>query len=167
MNRGTRSIGSVTKAFDYVGRIGLIALMLLVVVNVFTRYVFRSIPGAYDYVQLMTLVAVSAAVAFCAFERGHIEVSVLVDRLPARAQAIIGSAVALFSIVLLGLATWQAVLAGNASKALEEKSMTIYIPIFPFYWFLAFALGLTTLATIPLLGEYLGKVFKDRNGDVQ
>ena len=65
----------------------MVALLALVTINVILRYVCKSVQGTYDYVQLITAVSGSLAVAYTAYERGHIEIEILMERLPKRVQS--------------------------------------------------------------------------------
>lgn len=160
MERFSRSVGAITKSFDYISRVGLFALLVLVVANVILRYGWTSIQGTYDYVQLLTAVSVTGAVAYCAYEQGHIAVEILTERLPERLQAIVGSVVGLLSVGLFAVASWQCVVVGNSMKLVNETTMAVYVPLYPFMWFLAFGLALTAVAIMPLWIKKIIKVVK-------
>jgi TRAP-type C4-dicarboxylate transport system permease small subunit len=124
----------------------MVALLALVTINVFARYFFNSIQGTYDYVQLILSVAVSLAVAYTAYERGHIEIEILMERLPKRVQSAFGTVMMLISAVFFAIASWQCVVVGNSMREVNETTMSIYVPLYPFSYVLAFGLALTTLA---------------------
>lgn len=152
-------ISALARCLDYVARVGMLALMLLVVGNVVGRYGWTSIKGAYDYVQLILLVSVASATAYCTLERGHIEISVLMERLSERVQNIVGVLGGLSSVGLFAILSWQCVVVAKATKGLNETSMTVYIPIYPFYWLLSITFGLTALAILPFIAKRAGELF--------
>jgi TRAP-type C4-dicarboxylate transport system permease small subunit len=160
MDYFNRIIGTITRSFDYLARLGMVALMVLVVANVILRYGFTSIGGTYDYVQLITALSVTSAVAYCAYERGHIEVEILMERVPERLQGIVGSIIGLFSVGFFALASWQCVKAGIDMKAMNETTMAIYIPLYHFMWYLAFGLAMTAIAIMPSWIGYISKAVK-------
>lgn len=136
-----RAIDVTTRLLEYVGRIIILALMFFVVLNVILRYVFRSINGAYDYVQMCMLVAVSVSFVRTAYLRAHIEISLLTDRLPRRIQGAIGIACDLLGAGLFAIGTWQCWAMGNALKASHDATLTVFIPLYPFAWVLAICMG--------------------------
>jgi TRAP-type C4-dicarboxylate transport system permease small subunit len=153
-------ISILARYLDKVGRVAMVGLMLLVVANVFGRYFFKSIPGTYDYVQLMMLIAVGFGVPWCTNERANIEVEILAMRLPQRAQNIMGSIVGAFSVAIFGVVSWQCVLAGNAAKAQNQVSLSVSVPLYPFYWSLALVLGVAAVAMVPSWVDHVVKAVK-------
>jgi len=146
MEKYVRIFGGFTRYGDYLARLGMVALLVLVVANVIMRYFFTSIKGTYDYVGLITAVAVSLAVAFTAYERGHIEIEILMERMPKRVQSIFGAVMMMISAVFFAIASWQSVVVGNSAKEANETTMAVFVPLYPFMYILAFGLALTTLA---------------------
>jgi TRAP-type transport system small permease protein len=146
MSKYERFFASFTRYGDYLARLGMVALLALVTINVIARYFFNSIQGTYDYVQLILSVAVSLAVAYTAYERGHIEIEILMERMPKRVQSVFGAIMMLISAVFFAIASWQCVRVGISMRAANETTMSIYVPFYPFLYILAFGLALTTLA---------------------
>lgn len=155
MNKCERVFGALTRYGDYLARLGMIALLVLVVANVILRYAFKSIQGTYDYVGLITVVSVSLAVAYTAYERGHIEVEILMERLPKRVQSIVGSVMMLLSTCFFVIASWQCVVVGISMKEANETTMAVYVPLYPFMYILAIGLALTALATLIHCAKYV------------
>ena len=135
-------------------------MLVLVVANVIMRYGFKSIQGTYDYVGLITVVSVSLAISYCAYERGHIEIEILMDRLPKRVQNIVGSVMMLIGAGFFGMASWQTVVAGNSMREANETTMAVYVPLFPFMYIMA--IGLAVMALVVLLHsvKYVSKAVR-------
>jgi len=160
MDRFERVFGSLTKFGDYLARIAMVALMVLVTLNVIMRYGFTSIKGTYDYVGLITATAVVLAVAYTAYQRGHIEIEILMERFPQRVQAVVGSIMMLIVTVFFCIASWQCVVVGQSMKAANETTMAVYVPLYPFMYILAFGFALTAIATILHTIKYVAKAVK-------
>lgn len=160
MEKYVRIFGGFTRYGDHLARIGMVALLVLVVANVIMRYFFTSIKGTYDYVGLITAVAVSLAVAFTAYERGHIEIEILMERLPKRVQSVVGGVMFLISTVFFCIASWQSVVVGLSMKEANETTMAVYVPLYPFMYVLAFGLALTALAFLIHTVKYFSKAVK-------
>lgn len=164
MERFERTLGVVTKYLDYVSRIGFFALMALVTINVILRYVWTSISGTYDYVQLITAVSVAAAIAFTAYERGNIEIELLMERFSERVQAIMASIISLVCIGFFVLAAWRLVVLAHDMQVAGETTMTVYVPFAPFLYFIAVGFALMILALIAQLIRQVTKAVHPEAG---
>jgi TRAP-type C4-dicarboxylate transport system permease small subunit len=160
MERFARIFGAFTRYGDHLARLGMVALLVLVVANVIMRYFFTSIQGTYDYVGLITAVAVSLAIAFTAYERGHIEIEILTERLPQRVQSVIGSVMMLIGTIFFCIASWQSVVLGVSMKEANETTMAAYVPLYPFMYILAVGLALTALAFLIHTVKYTAKAVR-------
>jgi TRAP-type C4-dicarboxylate transport system permease small subunit len=167
MERFERTLGAVTKYLDYLSRVGFFVLMALVTINVILRYGWTSISGTYDYVQLITAVSVAAAVAFTAYERGNIEIELLMERFSQRVQAVVASIVTLVCIGFFVLATWRLVVLAHDMQVAGETTMTVYVPFAPFLYFIAFGFALMILAMIAQLVRQVMKVVRPEAGKTQ
>lgn len=151
MYRFERALGAVTKYLDYVSRAGFFFMMALVTINVILRYVWNSISGTYDYVQLLTAVSVAAAIAFTAYERGNIEIELLMERLPKRVQAVMASIINLICLGFFVLAAWRVFALAHDMQVAGETTMTVYVPFAPFLYFIGVGLSLMILAMVAQL----------------
>lgn len=151
MYRFERALGAVTKYLDYVSRAGFFFLMALVTINVILRYAWQSISGTYDYVQLITAVSVAAAIGFSAYERGNIEIELVMERLPKRIQAVVATIIDVICLVFFVLAAWRVFALGYDMQQAGETTMTVHVPFAPFLYFVGVGLTLVILALIAQL----------------
>jgi len=148
MDRFERAIGAIAKYMDFISRIGFFAMMALVTINVILRYAWTSISGTYDYVQLITAVSVGAAIAYTAYERGNIEIELLMERFSERVQNIMASVMMLITLVFFSLAMWQVIRLAHDMQVAGETTMTAYVPFAPFLYWIAVGLGLMMIVMI-------------------
>lgn len=160
MERFDRLVGAITKYFDYVGRIGFFGMMALVTINVILRYGWNSIGGTYDYVQLITAVSVAAAIAYTAYERGNIEIELLMERFSQRVQSIVACIVMLITLVFFALATWQVLALAHDMNQKGETTMTVYVPFHPFLYWIAVGLGLMMIVMVIQLVRLVARAVK-------
>jgi TRAP-type C4-dicarboxylate transport system permease small subunit len=124
--------------------------MGIVVANIFARSFLGSpISGTYDYVSILTSVAIGLALAHCAVQKGHIAVDFFVEKLSAPVQKIIDTITGLLSVVFLLIASWQLVLYGEGMRITGQTSPSAMIPYYPFVYLVA--LGVFMLAIVILL----------------
>jgi TRAP-type C4-dicarboxylate transport system permease small subunit len=147
-DRVDRVIGAISKYIDYVSRIGFFVMMALVTINVILRYVWKSIPGTYDYVQLITAISVGAAIAYTAYERGNIEIEILMERLPQRVQDVTAAVMMAITLAFSAIAAWQVIVLGRAMSSAGDTTMTAYVPLAPFLYWIAIGLGLMMLVMV-------------------
>jgi TRAP-type C4-dicarboxylate transport system permease small subunit len=149
-----RFAGLISKYADYIARIGVVAMMVIVVANVILRLVWKSITGTYDYVSIICALLVGLAISFCAYIRGHIEVEILMERLPKRVQIVVSSIVTLASTGFFAIVAWQLIVLGNEMNLKGETTMTAYLPLHPYMYVIA--AGCILMAII-ILAQFLKK----------
>ena len=138
----------------WVGRIAMgvmLAMMLLTVADVFLRYAFsRPITGTTELTEMMMACLLLAAV-WCAVERRHISVGIVMDRLGKRVQAIIDSITLLAALGVYIILTWQGLVKALFSWEHHLQSSMIHVPEFPFRGMLALSFAVLCLVVIRLL----------------
>lgn len=138
----------------------LVLLVLLTVADVFLRrFLNAPVAGSFELSRLILGIIVFFTLAYCAVQGGHVVVDVLVSRFPRRAQSSVGLIIHLFSVVIMGLISWQLFLHAVKLKDAGEVTAIWEIWIYPFV-FLA-ALG-STLLTIVFLIQLLQAVSEVR-----
>ena len=144
-----RAIHRLARELDRIAQWALVAMMALIVINIILRFTWRPILGVYEFVSFLGAVVISFALAYCAVQRGHIAVNLLVDQLPPRTQAIIDIAVNSIIITFFSLATWQVVLYATDILLSGEVSPTTMTPFYPFVY--GVAIGFLVLCLVLLV----------------
>ena len=113
---------------------GVLALMMFLIMgDVILRYIFnRPIIGSYEIVQYMMAILTSFAVVYCAYEKGHVSVEVVFDRLPKNAQLILAVIISFALFLILILFSWQNLLYIKEIYNQRLVSAILYIPTYPF-----------------------------------
>lgn len=126
----------------------VMSMMLLTTVDVLLRYVFdRPIKGAFEVTELMMLMVVALSLGYTQYRKGHIFVELVSSRLPSRAQAINDVAVWLVCLATYALIAWQAIAGGQVQQLKNvTASDVVRIPLYPFYYLLAFGCVVLWLA---------------------
>ena len=109
----------------------LLAMMVVVVGNVLGRFALKNpITGTVEIVGLAGVILISIALIYTEVERGHIVVSVAIDRLPKRVQAILRKIIFLLSFGAFALLVWGGIL--TASERLKEWTPILHLSAVPF-----------------------------------
>jgi len=137
------------RELDRVAQWAIVVLMALVVTNIVLRFAWRPLLGTYEFVSFLSAVVISFALAYCVVQRGHIAVTLVVDRLPPRGQAIVDVIVNIISIIFFGLTVWQISLYATDMVVSGEVSPTTKTPFYPFVY--GVALGFLFLCLVLLV----------------
>lgn len=157
---GERIVHSLCKYCDWIARVGVVAMMLIAVGNIIMRAAGKPILGTYDFVSFIGAMLVAFAIAYCAVQKGHIEVELFVARLPERPREIITCITSFFSLGIFSVTTWQCVVLANDMWKHGELSMTALLPFYPYIYGVAFGFALLCLVILVDLIKSLVKAVK-------
>ena len=134
-----RTTEAVVTAAAYVAGAVLVLLMLLTTADVAGRYFLNSpITGVFDLTHIAVLSMTFLGLAYCGFHEGHVSIELLYNLLGRRARAILDRATNLAGCILFLVIAWQSIIQSITVRELNESSQLMEIPLFPFYWLLAF-----------------------------
>jgi len=105
----------------------------MTVTDVFMRFAFNSpIAGVNELSALSLAMITGLCLGWCALEKAHVKVDLLMDRLPKKIQFIIDSIVLIMSFIMVGIiSVW------TISELWLKKGQitgSLKIPIVPFEW---------------------------------
>ena len=136
------------------------AMVLLLCVYVLLRSVGLPFRGAIEMTELLAALSISFAIAYCARERGHISVDILVARFSPRVQAILDSITGIIGIGLFALIAWFT--GGYARQLWQGRALTwdLEIPYYHLVYMVAIGSGLVALILLGNLIKSLTKAVK-------
>ena len=124
-------LNRITKGGLVLGGIFLIAGMLLLIGNIFGRFVHVVIPGSYELFELFMAIPVAFALVYAALQKTHVVVNLIVSRFPPK----LGLAAEILTS-FLSFAIWALIAWGGAHLAYENglKEITdiLEVPVLPF-----------------------------------
>src|SRR5690606_10079135 len=93
----------------------LAAMMLLTVADVALRWLFKyPVIGTTEITESMMACIAFFALAWCAAEKSHLKVDLVVERFPPRVQGLIDSLTTVVGLCLVALIAWRSFLEGRA-----------------------------------------------------
>lgn len=149
IERLEKAVGWASQKLDVVAGVALVAMMALVFGNVISRAVWKPIMGTYEVTAFLAAMTISFALAHCAMNKGHIALTLFVDRLPPRVRAFFDIIVSTLGAGLYFILAWQVAKYAIHMKGIGEVSLTMEIPFYPFIFGVAF--GLLMLALVSLV----------------
>jgi TRAP-type C4-dicarboxylate transport system permease small subunit len=159
MNRLESSGNRLARHLFGIAGAAIVAMMLLTFADVVLRLFRLPIPGTYELVSFFSAVSVSFAMAHTCVEKGHIAVSVLVQLLPARGQALIDTLTSALSLLLFGLISWRSILYGENLRQAGEVSMTLQLPFYPFVYGIGLSAAVVCLVLLADFQKNMQGVF--------
>lgn len=145
-------VETLTRWTAYLGQVALAAVMIVIVANIILRTWWRPLPGTVELVEILGAVILSLGVAYCATNRNHIAVGVLVDKLSPRKEGLVECTTSLLSLVFILLLAWESTGYGTRMMARNYTTGHLLIPLYPFIYLMA--LGFFMLAAV-LLRDFL------------
>jgi len=158
INRVARIVNPI--AF-WVGSIGagvLALMMFLTTADVLLRYIFnRPIIGTYELTEYMMAMLVAFTVGYCAVNRGHVNVDLVVARIPERPRAVISVFTDLICVIFFSLITWKSFRQAIILQGSGSVSPALLIPVFPFVYIISIGFGLLALVFLLQFFESISK----------
>jgi len=156
-------VTALSRLLDRAAGFTLVATMLLIVLNVLLRvFLKRPVFGAYEYVGLLTALTIGLALARCGVLNGHIDISIMTERLPGRLQAVTGAIVNIVAMCFWGLSAWY---IGGYAKSMMASGLvspTTQLPIHPFVYLIALGILAYCLVLLVRSIEYIKKAVFNR-----
>ena len=139
----------------------LVIMMLLTVTDVLLRALFNTpVKGSLELTEYIMVLTGFLGIAWCAVNRAHVRVDLVVGRLRPRAQAIIDAFTLLLGMTVVPLVAWQGFARIGRAYAEKTVSEALDIPSFPFYGIVGLGYGLMFLVMIIILVELIRVVVK-------
>ena len=141
----------ITRYLGYIAALVLAAMMILTVVDIVGRFFFNHpIGGVTELTSLMLVVIVGLSLGWCALERGHVKVDLVMDRLPQKAQYVIDNFLLIATFLLFVVITWRTFVETTES---ESSSSILRLPLTPFQWFFSIGLLLFCICILIIIIE--------------
>jgi TRAP-type C4-dicarboxylate transport system permease small subunit len=136
----------LNKILTLIGGVFLLGMIILTCANIFIRKIIGPIPGSFELTAFASAIVAAFALGYTQFSKGHIAVSILVDRYPKalrRFTDIINYGVC---CILFSIAGWYVVQKALILKNTGELSETLLIIYYPFVFAVAFGCFILVLA---------------------
>lgn len=126
-------VETVLRRIHYVGMIFVLLMMILTTLHAIGRYIFGlPVPGLVELSSYMLVTMIFLTAPYTALVKGHITISVIVDRLSVRTQAFIDILIYLLCLAVSMIASWQAFVRGFYIMDEKQVSTILSIPNAPF-----------------------------------
>jgi len=151
-----------TRWLNWIAAAGIVAAMIVVCINVVGRGFFeRPLKGTVDIVSLLGALIIAGAIPHTQVLKGHIQIDLLVEKLPGRIGHMVEAFISLVGLALFALISWQTVLFSQMAFEIGELSEVMKIPLGPLTAFVAAGcIGLTLVLLIETVRAFKKAVWK-------
>jgi TRAP-type transport system small permease protein len=137
----------LTRVMSSMGAAFLCLMMFWVVADVVMRFLFNHpILGSYEVVEYGMVFFVFLAFAFAQFNRAHICVPVVVERLSPRARAAVDVVTGIIAVLITAGMAWGALIQTQSMYNTHITSSVLFIPKWPFQLVTAIGLAIFIIA---------------------
>lgn len=152
----------IIQGSKWVAMVALIVTMFFVTINVATRYCFNlPIMGYFEIVQLLGVLIVFPALGYTIDKGSAVSLTLLTDRLPSSFRTILGNITSFLNIGIVALISWRNFRAVIQRWQTGQETIELLIPLFPFFFILAFGAAILCLKLVAnyfrSLSEHLGR----------
>ena len=137
MKRFLNATERFSRYTDIIAGAALIFIMLLTSFDVILRYLGIPILGSYDMVSLGGAFIIGFAIPRSSWDRVHVSVDILVERMPER-KVIFDLSTRVIALSLFTVLTWNFFKMGFSFFSTGEVTLTLELPLYPIPFVLGF-----------------------------
>ena len=151
----------ISRVLVFTGGAFLAVMMFLTTSDVAMRYFFdMPISGAFDLTEYMMAIVFAFGLPYCAVERGHIRVDILMERLSEKAQTIVTAVTTPIGLGLFALVAWQTFRYILIQQESNIVSSVLLIPRYPFVAVLFVGYACFAIVLVADVLKLIGQVIK-------
>ena len=149
----------IARWLNWLAAIAIVAVMTIVCVNVLARSIFGiPLKGTVDIVSQLGVIVIACAIAYTQVLKGHIRITLFLDKLPELPRIIITGITDTIGIIMFGIMSWQTFLFTKQTFSVGELSEVLKIPLTPFAAFVSLGCAALTLVLfIDLINLFSGR----------
>jgi len=134
-NNLKKLVSPISRVLGDISAVVIVLVTVLVVADVCSRRLLNSpIEGTHDLSGFAFSIIVFLPLAWCALNDGHVELDILVKRLPKTTRAIIEVIMMFITTVIVGLMGWQILIQGTKLQAANAETAILGLPMHPFLY---------------------------------
>ena len=148
----------MTRKLDFLGGMSLALMMIIITLNVILRKLDISFGGASEYVQFLLAACIGLSIANCAAKRGHIEISMFVDKMSRGKRIFFEILANAITLAFLAASSYFLVLYGIGYIKAGTVGMISRVPLYPFTWIVALGFAIYCFVAV----DYVLHVIKGK-----
>ena len=146
------------------GAVFMSAIALIITATVLGRAFRIALPGTFDLVETLVVVAIAFALVYGQLQDRHLRAEIAIERLRGRVKEGIESFLGVLNLLFWAVLLWAAVEVMLDKWSAGEETEILKVPILPFRGVWVFALILMCLLLLVKLFRHLKGLVKGRVG---
>jgi len=138
----------VNGALAVAGGLTLVGMMVLTVADMVLRVFGHPLAGTYEIIGWLAAAAMALALGYTQVHRGHVAITLVVDRLGPRSRSVIACLTDMISLLLFAAVAWQVARYGDVLRESGSLSETLKVIVYPWVFIVAVGAAGITLALL-------------------
>lgn len=135
---------SVTRFVNAIGVFFLTMMMLVITVDVLSRYLFNlPIEGSLEIIRFVLVLTILFGIPYTTTRKQHVSIDIVTSKLSPWLRSRLESIMILISLLLVIVVVWRAIRYALLKNSMNEISAVLQIPFSPFVFAVAFGFALT------------------------
>jgi len=130
------------------GGLILVGMMVLTVADMVLRVFGHPLAGTYEIIGWLAAAATALALGYTQVHRGHVAISLVVDRLGPRSRGVVACLTDVISLLLFSAVAWQVARYGDVLRESGSLSETLKVIVYPWVFIVAVGAAGITLALV-------------------
>lgn len=157
-------VKKITSAVSVISYVGFFCVMAITVADILIRWITgKPILGVYEVVERIMICAVFASFAYTQTENGHVQITMVISKLPQKLRFAIMTLNNLLSAAVIILTAYAAYRQGMVAMSSNYTTGVLLIPLWPFYWVEIISMAVLCLAFLFHAAKNAAAIF---NSDV-
>jgi len=151
---------SISRKIAFLPLVLLVAMMLLIGANVFTRYIYNAPITGTSELSRMVMVFMLLFMGGCAADDQHIRIDLLANRCSPKVRKVIQIVTLFLSLVIYAFLTWRGVSGALYAYKVNLRFTTLGIPHYPFLALLVLGFAIFFLVVLGRLIQRIVEVIE-------
>ena len=135
MKKIERILDRLIGLVSFVSYAGFTSIMLLIVTDVFFRYVFNDpIMGSYEITERLVFCAVFASFSYAQRQKAHVRITMIILLFPSKLEFLCAAITELLSSAIALVIAYAAFVQGRTALNANYVSGVLAMPLYPFFW---------------------------------
>jgi len=136
----------ISRRIGNIGMVVFMALALLMGADVILRRLFNSpLSFSFELIELMLVIVFLFSLTYCTRVQRHVSIDLFVSRFPPGVRRATDLVTDIITMILFGLACWRIIIQGIHIWELQQTTLLLKIPFYPFLFIAAFGCILSSL----------------------
>ncbi|MCL6477469.1 MAG: TRAP transporter small permease [Peptococcaceae bacterium] len=153
INKVINWITRISRILNYVSMVLIFLVALIIFLDILLRAITKqSILGTYEITEMCMVVIIFGSLANTQLLKGHVRVTMLLEKLPLGVQRVLEGLVLLITAGVCAIVCYSSFVQASLYKADEATTGVLKMPYYPFAYFMA--IGLAVFTVVLLLDSF-------------